>query len=171
MKLKFIIVKLTCFFFLSVRAAGTVDARPVRHAAAATQHATVAPSASIRTGRSTTTSAVRLCRPSNSRPASSREAFRGQKPLLPSAPLPAPQAAALEVRPPPRLLLPLAHPPPAPRPPPPLTAHRAKRLTVSLEASRVLQPALNPTNSMTVYIALQGWLTERDGNASVYLAA
>lgn len=44
------------------RAAGTVGARPARHAAAAMQHATAAPSASTRTGRSTTTCAARVCR-------------------------------------------------------------------------------------------------------------
>lgn len=46
------------------RAAGTVDARPVRRAAAATQRATAAPSASTKTGRSTTTSVARVCRAS-----------------------------------------------------------------------------------------------------------
>lgn len=118
-------------------------AKPVRRAAAATQRATAAPSASIRTGRSTIMSVVRRSRPSSSRPANSREASQGQRPLLPSAPLPAPRAAELGVRRLPRLLLPLAPPPPAPHPPLPWMAHRAKRLTQRM-AANVQQPTLNP---------------------------
>lgn len=53
-------------FFLSphclTRAAGTAGGKPVRRAAAATQLVTAAPSANTKTGRSTTTSAVRACR-------------------------------------------------------------------------------------------------------------
>lgn len=52
-------------FFLSphclTRAAGTAGGKPVRRAAAATQLVTAAPSANTKTGRSTTTSAVRGC--------------------------------------------------------------------------------------------------------------
>lgn len=53
-------------FFISAhcltRAAGTAGGKPVRRAAAATQLVTAAPSANTKTGRSTTTSAVRACR-------------------------------------------------------------------------------------------------------------
>lgn len=44
------------------RAAGTAGGRPVRPAAAAMRRATAAPSASTRTGRSTTTCVARACR-------------------------------------------------------------------------------------------------------------
>lgn len=44
------------------RAAGTAGERQARRAVAATRHATVAPSASTRTGRGTTTCAARACR-------------------------------------------------------------------------------------------------------------
>lgn len=112
----------------SVRAAGTVDVKLARRAAAATQLATAAPSASTRTGRSTTTSADRPSRPSSSRPASSREGSPAQRPPLLSAPPPALRAAGPGVRRQRHLLLPLAHPPPAPPHPLPWTAHHANRL-------------------------------------------
>ncbi|XP_061216029.1 protein CBFA2T3 isoform X4 [Neopsephotus bourkii] len=57
----------------AVRAAGTAGAKQARPAAAATPPATAAPSASTRIGRSTTTSAGRLC--------------RGCRPPLPPAPV------------------------------------------------------------------------------------
>lgn len=120
------------------RAAGIAGGKPVRRAAAATRRATAAPSASIRTGRSTIMSAVKPSRPSSSssKPASSREASPGQRPPPPSAPPPAPRAAEPGVRLPPRLLQPLAPPPPAPRPPLPWMAHRAKRLERRVEATK-----------------------------------
>lgn len=110
-------------------------AKPVRRAAAATRRAIVAPSASIRTGRSTTMSVVRPSRrSSSSKPASSRAASQVQRPLLLLA-LPVLRAAELGVRLPLRLLLPLAPLPPAPRPPLPWMAHRAKRLRQKMEAN------------------------------------
>lgn len=113
-----------------MRAAGTVDEKPVRHAAAATRLATVALSVSTRTGRSTITSADRPSRPSSSsRPASSKQGSRVQRPLPPLAPQPALPAAVPAAQSPPHRLPPPAHPPPAPRHPPPWTAHRANTLT------------------------------------------
>lgn len=87
------------------RAAGIAGARRARHAAAATRHVTVVPSASTRTGKSTTTYVAKLCRLSSK-----------ARPPPPSAPLPPPAvapAAPRTHRPP----LPLARPRPA-RPPP-----------------------------------------------------
>lgn len=45
-----------------MKAAGTAGGKPVRHAVAATQLATAAPSANTKTGRNTTMSVVKACR-------------------------------------------------------------------------------------------------------------
>lgn len=92
-----------CYLFC--RAAGIVGAKRARPAAAATRHVTAVPSANTRTGKSTITYAVRLCR-RNSR----------ERPPPPSAPQPPPAAepAAPQTRPQPP---PPARPRPA-RPPP-----------------------------------------------------
>lgn len=74
------------------RAAGTVGARQARHAAGATRRATAAPSASTRTGRSTTMCAGRHCRHSSK--------ARRLAPPAPQA-LPAAVLAALPIPPPP----------------------------------------------------------------------
>lgn len=69
----------------SRRAAGTAGGRRARRAAAATPRATAAPSASTRIGRSTTTSAGRLCRGCRAPPPPGRASPTGCPPW-PAAP-------------------------------------------------------------------------------------
>lgn len=83
---------------LTPRAAGTAGARPARRAVAAMRPATAAPSASTRTGRSTTTCAARACK-------------APRPPLTQGQDSPTPPAWA----------------PACPRPPPPAPARRAPR--------------------------------------------
>lgn len=82
-------------FFLSphclTRAAGTAGGKPVRRAAAATQLVTAAPSANTKTGRSTTTSAVRACR-------GCRGAAAAAAPWAPPLPRPPPAPRRLPAR-------------------------------------------------------------------------
>ena len=78
------------------RAAGTVGARPARRVAAVTPRATAAPSASTRTGRSTTTCVARACR------ASREAALSRWAPPPPPPPQPTPERPPPTVRAPPR---------------------------------------------------------------------
>lgn len=124
-----------CFFFtyhnlnlpspsFPRRVAGIVGVRRARPAAAAIQRVTAVPSASTKTGKSTTTCVARLCRPSSR-----------ARPLPPSAPLPLPAAEPAAPRthhlPPPLL----AQPHPA-RPPP----RRTRRARVQADSPASLAP-------------------------------
>lgn len=103
-----------CAFAFSCRAVGTAGARPVRPAVDATRHATAAPSASTKIGRSTITSVARLSKVSKPPLELPRQAgwgwarhrlSRTQWPPVPPSPAWLwPSAPVTVVRPPPHVL-------------------------------------------------------------------